>query len=72
MSGKINKNRFGFADIVMRDRDNNTVYKSRGQNLGNAIIDFEQFLKSKYGIVGFSALEKEPVKKRKKPEELPW
>ena len=71
MTEKINKNRFGFVDLTMRDRDNITVYKSRGQNLGNAIRNFENFLKYKYGIVGFSALEQDKVKKKKK-QELKW
>jgi|TARA_Y100000310_G_scaffold229404_1_gene231819 hypothetical protein len=70
---KKNINRLGFVDISMRDADNNTIFKQKGQNLGNAIRSFEKFLEEKYGVRGFSAYdETEYQKKQRKKSDLKW
>ena len=48
------KSRSGFVDIEMRDETNMTMFKIRGQKLGNGIKEFEEFLEHKLGIRGFS------------------
>lgn len=61
--------RFGFIDIEMRDADNNTVFKNRGQKLGRGIKQFENFLEQKFGIKGFSAFKETPQQKKKRRKE---
>lgn len=48
-------NKIGFIDLTFRDEDNELAFKRKQQRAGSVIEQFEQFLKDKYGITGFSA-----------------
>ena len=55
-------------DFSIRDDTNETVFASKGQNLGVAIRQLERFLEEKYGIKGFSAHDFGPYPKKKKKQ----
>ena len=57
--------RLGYVDIEMRDEDNNTVFKRRGQKLGKGIKDFEKFLDEKYGLKGILVKDIEDYLKKR-------
>lgn len=61
--------RLGFVDIEMRDEENTTVFKRRGQKLGRGIKEFEKFLEEKFGIKGFSAFEETDYQKKQRKKE---
>jgi len=56
-------------DFSIRDTTNETIFSVKGQNLGSAIRQLENFLEQKYGIKGFSAFDYKGYPKRKKKKE---